>query len=79
MKLTIKISIVLMGVLMIGYLLPGEIVMPVKGATSHDWYKASFWYEPWGSSGVHKGIDIFAKKARRECHLQLVLLYIKGP
>ncbi|EPJ49450.1 MAG: metalloendopeptidase-like membrane protein [Osedax symbiont Rs1] len=36
--------------------------MPVKGARSPDWNKASFWYEPWGSSGVHKGIDIFAKK-----------------
>tara|TARA_B100000745_G_scaffold40616_1_gene24799 strand:+ start:3697 stop:4143 length:447 start_codon:yes stop_codon:yes gene_type:complete len=34
--------------------------MPVDGATVADWHPQSFWYEPWGSSGVHKGIDIFA-------------------
>ncbi|MDP2714623.1 M23 family metallopeptidase [Rheinheimera sp.] len=36
--------------------------MPVAGAASRDWHPDSFWYEPWGSSGVHKGIDIFAHK-----------------
>ena len=34
--------------------------MPVAGASAHDWHPDSFWYEPWGASGVHKGIDIFA-------------------
>ncbi|PHS20618.1 MAG: peptidase M23 [Kangiella sp.] len=36
--------------------------MPVKGANNSDWNNQSFWYEPWGKSGVHKGIDIFANK-----------------
>jgi murein DD-endopeptidase MepM/ murein hydrolase activator NlpD len=26
------------------------------------WNRKSFWYGPWGKSGVHKGIDIFARK-----------------
>ena len=25
-----------------------------------DWNHDTFWYGPWGQSGVHKGIDIFA-------------------
>lgn len=43
-------------------LLPEFAVMPVLNATSRDWNAASFWYEPWGRSGVHKGIDIFAHR-----------------
>lgn len=42
-----------------GYLIPEPKFIPVKGATSNDWHKDTFWFEPWGSSGVHKGIDIF--------------------
>ena len=37
--------------------------MPVQGATARDWNTNSFWYYPWGRSGVHKGIDIFAPNA----------------
>ncbi|NOX42827.1 MAG: M23 family metallopeptidase, partial [Gammaproteobacteria bacterium] len=29
-------------------------------ATTKDWNHDTFWYEPWGSSGVHKGIDVFS-------------------
>ncbi len=47
---------------MIGFLLPERISMPVKGATESDWNSDTFWYEPWGTSGVHKGIDIFGSK-----------------
>ena len=36
--------------------------IPVDGATPADWNPKSFWYGPWGRSGVHKGIDIFAPK-----------------
>jgi len=43
-------------------LLPEWPRMPVLGATSEDWNAKSFWYEPWGTSGVHKGVDIFAKR-----------------
>lgn len=32
----------------------------MQNATTADWNKDAFWYEPWGASGVHKGIDIFA-------------------
>ncbi|MGH8516720.1 MAG: M23 family metallopeptidase [Panacagrimonas sp.] len=39
-------------------------VIPVQSATSRDWNPQSFWFEPWGRSGVHKGIDIFAPKGR---------------
>ena len=40
---------------------PESPVMPVVGATARDWNAKSFWYEPWGRSGVHKGIDVFAR------------------
>ena len=48
--------------LLIGLLIPEEIIIPVQGATKSDWNHETFWYEPWGSSGVHKGIDIFGSK-----------------
>lgn len=38
------------------------MIIPVKNATSKDWNHQTFWYEPWGSSVVHKGIDIFGQK-----------------
>lgn len=41
--------------------LPEFAVIPVKGAAVSDWNAKSFWFEPWGKSGVHKGIDIFGK------------------
>jgi len=43
-----------------GCLVPEQPIIPVKGATNKDWNSQTFWYEPWGSSGTHKGIDIFA-------------------
>jgi len=45
-----------------GFLFPEELIVPVKHATSGDWNSRSFWFSPWGKSGVHKGIDIFAKE-----------------
>lgn len=42
--------------------LPAKTIIPVQNASSNDWDKHSFWFHPWGESGVHKGIDIFAKK-----------------
>ncbi len=39
-----------------------DLIIPVQGANSNDWNPNSFWYEPWGRSGVHKGIDIFARR-----------------
>ena len=45
-----------------GFMLPQDLMMPVQGAGVKDWNHKTFWYEPWGKSGVHKGIDIFARK-----------------
>lgn len=39
-----------------------KYVMPVKGAKRSSYSQRSFWAYPWGSSGHHKGVDIFAKK-----------------
>lgn len=46
--------------LVVGLGWPERLVIPVAGATVNDWNEDTFWYEPWGASGVHKGIDIFA-------------------
>lgn len=51
-------------VLVAGFLVPEPGHIPVEGATARDWNPRSFWYEPWGPSGVHKGIDIFAPHGR---------------
>jgi murein DD-endopeptidase MepM/ murein hydrolase activator NlpD len=60
MKITplIFLSIVIGG----GFLIPAGHKIPVQGASAADWNPASFWYHPWGRSGTHKGIDIFAKE-----------------
>ena len=57
-KLAICMLILLLA---IGFMVPERKVIPVQGATSADWNKRTFWFAPWGASGVHKGIDIFAK------------------
>ena len=49
-------------ILALGLLLPARGVIPVQNATVKDWNANSFWFAPWGKSGVHKGIDIFAKR-----------------
>ena len=41
---------------------PLGYVMPVEGATRSSYSQQSFWAYPWGTSGHHKGVDIFAKK-----------------
>lgn len=43
-----------------GLALPEHLTIPVANASPADWNEDTFWYEPWGASGVHKGIDIFA-------------------
>jgi peptidoglycan LD-endopeptidase LytH len=62
MKKILKLSI---GILALGLLLPARGAVPVESATHKDWNANSFWYSPWGKSGVHKGIDIFAAKGAR--------------
>lgn len=43
-----------------GFIVPERMIIPVAGAGKSDWNHRSFWHSPWGISGVHKGIDIFA-------------------
>lgn len=62
MKVIKYLGLTLVVLLAIGLLIPEKIVIPVKGATANDWHHNTFWYGPWGKSGVHKGIDIFGKK-----------------
>ena len=47
-----------------GFLFPSTTYIPVQGASEKDWHPQSFWYFPWGKSGVHKGVDIFAETGR---------------
>jgi peptidoglycan LD-endopeptidase LytH len=61
-KTALVFAVVVIGVLVVVFLLPEELIIPVKGATRADWNSRSFWFHPWGKSGVHKGIDIFAKE-----------------
>lgn len=49
-------------VLLIGFLLPQNFVIPVENAKKRDWNEESFWYYPWGKSVTHKGVDIFASE-----------------
>lgn len=58
-----KISmLVVLSIFMVGFMIPEPSIIPVSGATAADWNPNSFWYAPWGKSGTHKGIDIFASK-----------------
>lgn len=45
-----------------GFIIPDDRVIPVKGAGISDINRNSFWFDPWGESVTHKGIDIFAKE-----------------
>ncbi|WP_016753913.1 M23 family metallopeptidase [Leptospira santarosai] len=54
-----------MGVLLIGFLLPESLTMPVEGANQSSYSIDSFWFYPWGKSITHKGVDIFAKKGKK--------------
>ena len=55
-----RIAIGIAGLLLLGLLWPADQIIPVQGATTANWNHDTFWYHPWGRSGVHKGIDIFA-------------------
>lgn len=57
-----RLSISLFVIIIIGFLIPQNLIMPVKGATKSDYNSKSFWFFPWGKSVTHKGVDIFAKK-----------------
>jgi peptidoglycan LD-endopeptidase LytH len=49
-------------VLLIGLIIPQDFINPVENADKHSYNSKSFWFYPWGKSGTHKGVDIFAKE-----------------
>ena len=61
-KWTRRIAIGILSIILIGFLIPQNLKMPVIGADSNSYNHETFWYEGWGSSIVHKGVDVFAKK-----------------
>lgn len=62
MKTKKKIGFAILSIIVIVLILPQEFSMPVDGATKNSYNPKSFWYYPWGKSGTHKGVDIFAKE-----------------
>lgn len=64
MKRIWKILLGILGIIILGLLIPQNLKMPVEGANSKSYNPKTFWYEPW-SAGVHRGVDIFAKKGTR--------------
>jgi len=62
MKKRKKILISFLAVLVIGFLIPQDLQMPVEGANKSDYNSKSFWFYPWGKSVTHKGVDVFANK-----------------
>ncbi len=63
MKKWIKIILIaILSIILIGLLIPQNLKMPVVGADNNSYNHETFWYEGWGTSIVHKGVDVFAKK-----------------
>ena len=63
MKKTIhRIIYTIATIFVIGLLIPQDIQMPVEGGNQHSYNPESFWHAGWGSSVVHKGVDIFASR-----------------
>ena len=63
MKKFIRYSFYTLSVIFVlGLLIPQNVKMPVVGANQHSYNPESFWYGGWGSSVVHKGVDIFARR-----------------
>ncbi|MGC3946411.1 MAG: M23 family metallopeptidase [Chryseolinea sp.] len=52
-------------VLFVGLIFPQNFENPVEKADRNSYNSKSFWYYPWGKSGTHKGVDIFAKEGTR--------------
>jgi peptidoglycan LD-endopeptidase LytH len=64
-KITAILKRVFIGALiaiLIGFLMPSNPILPIDKSDIIKIDENSFWYYPWGESGVHKGIDIFCDK-----------------
>ena len=64
-----RIIIGILSIILIGFLIPQNLKMLVVGVDSNDYNHETFWYEGWGTSIVNKGVDVFAKKERRNTQL----------
>ena len=53
----------IISIIVIGFIPPQSLQMPVKGASKESYNQKSYWAYPWGKSVTHKGVDIFAKKS----------------
>lgn len=75
-KLTIIFSLSI--IILIGFLIPERLIIPVKNATSRDWNHKTFWQYPWGKSVIHTGIDIFAKRENPVVSASIGIILYKG-
>ena len=57
-----RVLLLTVSVIMIGMIIPQNLKMPVEGGNNNSYNHESFWYGGWGSSVVHKGVDIFAHR-----------------
>jgi peptidoglycan LD-endopeptidase LytH len=56
-----RVILALLAMLAVGLIIPQHFQNPVQNAGKSSYNAKSFWYYPWGRSGTHKGVDIFAK------------------
>lgn len=71
-------AIILMLIVLEALLPPGDFKLPEVGASRHDWNADSYWHNHWGVSGVHKGIDIFARRGTPVVAAQSGLVLFSG-
>ena len=56
-KILLYTLLALVTIVVVGLLMPQNLQMPVVGADDNSYNHETFWYEGWGTSIVHKGID----------------------
>lgn len=56
-----KAASVFLALIVIGLMIPQPFENPVDKADKNSFNPKSFWFYPWGKSGTHNGVDIFAK------------------
>ena len=64
-RIILRIVLVVAAIVLLGLIIPQNLKMPVVGADGNSYNHKTFWYEGWGTSIVHKGIDVFAKRGTR--------------
>jgi murein DD-endopeptidase MepM/ murein hydrolase activator NlpD len=68
----------LLALVVVGLLIPQHFINPVEGANKGSFNSKSFWYYPWGKSGTHKGVDIFAREGTNVLSSTGGLVVFKG-